>query len=234
MLLFIDSEYTERYERPELEFMLAARTRITYRIEALADMCCMLVRYERVTEELLDRLGVQALFISGHSTDQTRYERDDVIAFQQVLRDTDLPIFGFCGGWQLTATALGSPLTPIEVPQAHRGDEIIVEWADGMLAEAGYWPVDHAEPHPMLAGLDETSVYRHAHALHIAEPPPGFRSLASTPVTPVQLAVDDRRRIVGTQFHPEYWTDEHPDGRTLITNFLRWAGIGSSEEGATP
>ncbi|MDH3296626.1 MAG: hypothetical protein OER95_20080 [Acidimicrobiia bacterium] len=35
------------------------------------------------------------------------------------------------------------------------------------------------------------------------------------------LAADDRR-LVGTQFHPEYWTDDHPDGRTVIANFLDW------------
>jgi gamma-glutamyl-gamma-aminobutyrate hydrolase PuuD len=31
--------------------------------------------------------------------------------------------------------------------------------------------------------------------------------------------------IVGTQFHPEYWTDEHPAGKILIENFCRWAGL---------
>ena len=51
--------------------------------------------------------------------------------------------------------------------------------------------------------------------------------MASTRATPVQLAVHEERRIVGAQFHPEYWNDEHPDGRTLIANFLRWAGIGA-------
>ncbi|MEL7207591.1 MAG: hypothetical protein AAGK32_05070, partial [Actinomycetota bacterium] len=61
--------------------------------------------------------------------------------------------------------------------------------------------------------------------LHVPVPPAGFTVVASTPTTPVQLAIDDDRRMVGAQFHPEYWTEEHPAGRTLITNFLRWAGI---------
>ncbi len=56
-------------------------------------------------------------------------------------------------------------------------------------------------------------------------PPEGFTTLASTPVTAVQMAVDDDRRMVGTQFHPEYYTDEHPAGRVMIENFLRWAEI---------
>ena len=31
--------------------------------------------------------------------------------------------------------------------------------------------------------------------------------------------------MIGTQFHPEYWTDEHPAGKTLITNFMQWADL---------
>ena len=66
---------------------------------------------------------------------------------------------------------------------------------------------------------------RHAHGFHVPELPDGFVNLASTPSTPIQLAVHEGRRIVGTQFHPEYWTDEHPAGRALIGNFLRWSGV---------
>lgn len=225
MLLFVDSETIDKYERPELEFILTARARITYRLDAMTDMGCMLVRYERVTEDLLERLGVRALFISGHTTNPERYELDDVKAFQEILRTTELPILGLCGGWQLAATALGAELTQIEVSEEHRDDEIIADWGDGLLAEAGYFPVDHVATHPILDGLGSTSTHRHAHSLHIEHPPTGFETLASTDVTPVQMAVNDDRKIAGTQFHPEYWTDEHPDGRTLIENFLRWAGI---------
>ena len=37
--------------------------------------------------------------------------------------------------------------------------------------------------------------------------------------------VDDEHRIVGTQFHPEYATEEHPAGDILIRNFMEWAGL---------
>ena len=37
--------------------------------------------------------------------------------------------------------------------------------------------------------------------------------------------IDDERHMVGTQFHPEYWTDEHPMGEQLIANFMRWVGL---------
>jgi len=31
--------------------------------------------------------------------------------------------------------------------------------------------------------------------------------------------------MVGTQFHPEYATDEHPAGRLLIENFMKWSDL---------
>jgi len=101
-------------------------------------------------------------------------------------------------------------------------------FADGRLAEFGYHPVDvvdGAAKHPLLEGLAEAPSFRHAHALHVADVPAGYATYMSTPITPVQLAIDDDRKHVGAQFHPEYWTDEHPDGRTLIQNFLGWSGI---------
>ncbi len=66
---------------------------------------------------------------------------------------------------------------------------------------------------------------RHAHYLQVPTLPTGFERLASSAITEIQMAVDDDRRLVGTQFHPEYYTDEHPAGRQIIANFLRWAGV---------
>ncbi len=225
MLIFVDYEHAEMYENPDMDWLLAARARITYRLEDLSGMPCMLVRYNRITADLLERLDVRAMFISGQGTDPDRYDPEETAAFGDIIRTSGLPIFGFCGGWQFAASALGARLEGIEVPAERRDDEIITEWPGGRLAEFGYHPVEHVAEHPLLDGFGSTSTHRHAHALHIPELPVGFRTLASTPVTPVQLAVDDVRRIVGSQFHPEYWTDEHPAGKTLISNFMRWSGL---------
>lgn len=225
MLIFVDYEHAEMYENPDMEWLLAARARITYKLEDLSGMPCMLVRYNRISTDLLEHLDVRAIFISGQGTDPDRYDPKETAAFEDIVRTSSLPIFGFCGGWQFAATALGAQLEAIDVPSEHTEDEIITEWPGGRLAEFGYHPVEHVAEHPLLDGLGPTSTHRHAHALHIPTAPEGFTTLASTPVTPVQLAVNDDRRVVGTQFHPEYWTDEHPDGRQLITNFLRWANV---------
>jgi GMP synthase (glutamine-hydrolysing) len=226
MLVFVDYEHADGHG----ERMLAARTRITYRLEDLAGCHCHLVRYDRIDQGLLDTLGATAIFISGNSRDPDAYGPEQVAPVLALVRDTDLPVFGFCGGFQLIAQALGADVVPLAADEVDAADPTMITLDDGRAFEYGYHPVDvtpGASRHPLLTTLDERPVFRHAHGLHVPEPPAGFDVLASTRVTPVQLAVHDERRIVGTQFHPEYWTDEHPDGRTLIANFLRWSGHGA-------
>ena len=108
------------------------------------------------------------------------------------------------------------------------GHDFSAALEDGRLFEFGYYPIKRSPgsaDHPLLAGLGEQPVFRHAHGLNVPVPPAGFETLATTDITPIQMAVDDERKILGTQFHPEYWTDDHPDGKTLISNFLRWSGL---------
>ena len=226
MIVFVDYEHASRYEQEGTDWLLAARARITYRLEDLAGVHCMLVRYDRIDRALVARLGAQAVFISGQGTDPSRYDPADLAGLTDVVCDGGLPVFGFCGGWQFMATAMGEALVPIDVPPERRDDPIMTTWGDRD-AEFGYHPVDIEADHPLLDGIADDPIFRHAHALHIPDLPAGFRTLASTPVTPVQLAVDDERKMVGTQFHPEYWTDEHPAGRRMIENFLTWSGVGA-------
>lgn len=212
MLIFVDYEHAIGYERDHGPAMLAARTRITYRLEDLAGQHCHLVRYDRIDQALLDAVGATALFISGNSVGPDDYNPESLAAIHTILRDTRLPVFGFCGGLQLMAQALGGEIVPL--PAQHY--------------EEGYLPVELAEgatDHPLLAGLEGQPAFRHAHRLHVSTLPAGFVNLASTPATPHQLAVHRERPMVGTQFHPEYWTEKHPAGRTLIANFLRWSGV---------
>jgi GMP synthase-like glutamine amidotransferase len=78
--------------------------------------------------------------------------------------------------------------------------------------------------------------------------PPGFRLLARTDDCRVQLVRQSDRPVYGTQFHPEGYTEwpndqrselvnlvypsgydrAAPDGRQLLCNFFRLAGLGGS------
>ena len=227
MLVFVDLEHASAHGLEHGQRMLAARTWLTYRLEDLSDMHCHLVRYDRIEPALLDRVAASALFVSGNSLALDDYEPAELEPLEEIVRETSLPVFGFCGGFQLVARALGVDVVALPDDAARRADPTVTVTDDGTLFEHGYHPVElvgERSDHPLLGGIDER-VFRHAHGLHVPDLPDGFTRLASTAATDNQMAVDDDRRIVGTQFHPEYWTDDHPDGRTLIVNFLRWADV---------
>lgn len=230
MIVFVDYEHADGRSGDLGQQLLAARTWITYRLEDLAGRHCMLVRYDRISEELLDRIDARAILVSGNATDPEHYDPEALRPIIDIIGSTELAIFGFCGGFQLIAQALGAPVELIAPPEGvtPESDERLIALNDGRPFEFGYHPIDvapeHVE-HPVLDGIRRRPIFRHAHGLHVPTPPTGFRIAATNDITPVQLAIHDDRRIVGSQFHPEYWTDEHPDGRTLIANFLRWSGV---------
>jgi GMP synthase (glutamine-hydrolysing) len=228
MLVFVDFEHADSHGEEHGQRMLAARTTLTYRLEDLSGKHCHLVRYNKIDKALLEAIDAEAIFISGNSSAPEMYSADELEPIYGILRETDLPVFGFCGGFQLLTQALGAPLIPLDPLPDGTEDPSVITTKAGRPFEFGYYPVTlspGAETHPLLSGLGPAPVFRHAHGLHVPDLPSDFQVLASTPITPVQMAVHTDRKVCGTQFHPEYWTDDHPDGKTMIANFLRWAGL---------
>jgi hypothetical protein len=102
------------------------------------------------------------------------------------------------------------------------------KYQPGWRKELGYEPVELIGDHPLLDGLDRRRVFRHAHTSELKNAPDGFVNLARTDVTELQYLAHESLPLAGTQFHPEYWTEQHPAGRRLIANFCEWAGVGHS------
>ena len=225
MIIFVDYEHADRYKDGGGSNIQAARTWISYRLEDLSGMPSLLVRWDRISLELLAKIDAQAIFISGNGSDPSLYDADALTPLYEIIRDSGLPIFGFCGGLQCLALALGGELRLLDIAPDAEESDTLKKWPNGHFGEAGYHPIELLGEHELLVGLGDAPVFRHAHGLHVPEPPSGFQVLARTEITPVQIMVNDETRIIGTQFHPEYWTDEHPAGKTLIENFMRWSSL---------
>ena len=226
MIVFIDNEHTVGYAQRWGEKIMAARVRIKYDLEDLSGHPCLIVRYTHVTPDLLRSIGTSAVFISGNSASATEYTPAEQAGLREVVRLAEWPTFGFCGGHQVMGEVFGAPLEPIGA--LDDGEDAFGEAADfapGMRHELGYLPVDVVAAHPLLDGLGDTLVMRQAHSWELKAVPAGFSNYAASDVTPIQMIVHDTLPIVGTQFHPEYATAEHPAGRLLIANFMHWAGI---------
>ncbi|MEA1902683.1 MAG: gamma-glutamyl-gamma-aminobutyrate hydrolase family protein [Actinomycetota bacterium] len=224
MILFVDAEHETGFDQPWGEFLLANRTRISYRLEDISGDRCLLQRYTNVDPDLIDAYDIRAMFISGSGTDPADYEPAGQEGLRQIISDARIPIFGFCGGFQLMAETFGRPIEkigPLEEGQVDPNPD----YEPGWKTETGYAPIEVFGDHPLFAGLGSVPVFRHAHSLEIKELPEGFTNYGRTEVTEHQLAVNDKTRMLGTQFHPEYYTDEHPAGRRLIDNFCVWSGI---------
>ena len=225
MIVYVDYEHASASTTEWGREVTRLRTEVTYRLEDLAGEHCMLVRYDRLTDELLDRLQPTSIVISGNGSIPSRYTDDELAPVRRLIRSRRFPMFGLCGGFQLMATTLGAELVPLgELAEG----EVDADEADrspftsATVTELGYAPVELLDEHPLLEGLGFSPVVRHAHMFQVSGLPEGFRRLASSALTEIQMAVDDEHLMVGTQFHPESWTDDAPDGRRLLSNFFAW------------
>ena len=226
MIVFVDNEHVTGYDQPWGEKIMANRIRIKYELEDMSGDNCLVVRWNRVTPQLLRDVGARAVFISGNSATADQYDPAEQSGLRDVILAKEWPTFGFCGGHQVMGEAYGAPLEPIgELDTRDESFGEAAEMAPGMKAELGYLPITVTTGHPILDGLGEAPVFRHAHSWELKAVPDGFTNYARTEISPIQLIVHDELPLVGTQFHPEYSTAEHPEGRQLIANFMRWSGL---------
>jgi GMP synthase-like glutamine amidotransferase len=224
MLIFVDNEHVNAYAKPWGEKIMAARVRIKYRLEDITDDQCLIVRYNQVTPALLQQLAAKAIFISGSSANPNEYDLADLVGLHSAVVSMQWPVFGFCGGFEVLAEAFGVAVAPIG-PLATDEVDHNPDFAPGMKKEFGYQPIHITQSHLLLAGLGKAPIMRQAHSWEAKAVPDEFENYGETAVSPHQLFIHNTHLIIGTQFHPEYYTKEHPAGRVLIENFCRLAGL---------
>ena len=113
MIVFVDNEHESGYEASFGKMILAARTRIKYRLEDLTGLPCLIVRYSHITKELLQKYDIKAIFVSGSGSDANKYSADEQANFRSIISEKAWPMFAFCGGFQVMSETFGAPLQPI-------------------------------------------------------------------------------------------------------------------------
>jgi len=178
-------------------------------------------RFRRVLEEITGE-GVQALsfgnldskkalktinearaLILGGFRDWVPIEQWPIPYAQEyrLVRETEKPLLGICGGHQLIALALGGSVEPL-----------------GQVVK-GYRRVRVLEPDPLFNGLSNEIMVLESHQNHVAKLPEGFKLLASSSDTRVEAMRSEKGLVYGVQFHPERHDEKHPDGREILKNF---------------
>ena len=229
MIVYVDLEHDRLREQPK-EYIpsLGRRLLQKYRFEKLTGDLCLLVRYDRVTPALLRELNARAVLVSGCATDFEHYAEKDLAGLRQVFCEAAWPTIGFCGGHQIMAESYGAPIDAVG-PLAPGEPEPVMPknfgFKAGVRQERGFMPVRVTKPHPLLDGLGTRPMMFESHYWEVKSPPPGFEVYAETDMTGIQMIAHKERPLFGTQFHPEQYDDDHLDGRKLLENFFRIAGI---------
>ncbi len=210
---------TQLQEKPAAENS-AMRTK--NRLAELSGLPCVMLHFTEVKPGELERPQVKAILISGRSKS---YSRELDQSFYPLIRQTKIPMIGFCGGMQMIGQAYGAKVAALR--KLHPGEkDPNPKYHPGQFKEWGFLPVKVGQRDPLFAGLPDELIVREYHAFHMLEPPAGFRLLASSVECPVQAIKHDTRVLYGVQFHPEAYDDEHPHGRELLANFFGLIGLG--------
>jgi len=172
--------------------------------------------YANITPEFVKTLKPSHIILSGQSHPWDEYSSESLAGVFYVIRTVPQPILGVCGGQQQIALAFGAPVDLIERVAPGQGYQ-------GAFRERGFSEVsvEVATDSPIFAGLPQTINVWESHCDEVKELPADFVCTATNQVSPIQAMEHTSRPLYGVQFHPELFDDEHPNGRTILENFLK-------------
>ncbi|MFM1987988.1 MAG: synthase [Pseudomonadota bacterium] len=158
-----------------------------------------------VSDDFVRAYAPKGVILSGSHA--STYEETSMRAPQAVF-ELGVPVLGICYGMQTMAAQLGGR----------------VEWSDHR--EFGYAEVRARGHTKLLDGIeDRRNEQGHglldvwmSHGDKVAELPPGFAVMASTPSCPIAAMADEARRFYAVQFHPE--VTHTKQGRAMLRRFV--------------
>ena len=219
MIVYVDIEHIRvRENKEEWDKHLRLTMDIKYKLEEVSGDHCLVLRYEKVSPAALRQLTARAVLVSGNVTEFQHYNEADLAGLRAVFREGARPTVGFCGGAQMMAETFGSRAAAID--ESENGDMLDGAWKE-RTHESGFMQVRQTKPHPLFAGLGDDMVFMEAHYWEIKSIPEGFEAFAETDTTPIQFLAHQSMPLFATQFHPESFDEDHPDGRKFLENFFK-------------
>ncbi|MBV9802393.1 MAG: gamma-glutamyl-gamma-aminobutyrate hydrolase family protein [Solirubrobacterales bacterium] len=150
--------------------------------------------------------GADAVVLSGSFAPWAVHDSAAITRLGEDLAGFRGPVLGICAGMQLLAMFAGGAVARRARP------------------DVGFGPVAVVGIDGLLAGLGPTvTVYKH-HADDVVAVPDEFVVLARSEDCAVEAFSAPGRLWWGTQFHPERFDAEHPDGAFVLRNFFALAG----------
>ncbi len=171
------------------------------------------LHYRRVDTALIRREGFSYLLLSGQGTPWSNYPPEHISGFRPVIQHAGIPVLGICGGHQLIGLAFGSVVAPI-------WGVLKDSTYEGLKKQYDFTRVRRVATSPLFKGVPETMSVWENHYEEIKSLPRDFVLIASEKDCRIQAMQHRSLPIYGVQFHPEKLDPRHPDGRTILMNFL--------------
>ena len=168
--------------------------------------------YQQVSLERVRDLSPSHIVLSGQSHPWDLYSLESLAGVFDVIRNASQPILGVCGGHQQMALAFGAPVGLIERLTPGEGYE-------GAKRVRGFFSVD-IDGEGIFRGLPRKITVWHSHCEEVKKLPPDFRRTACSESCSIQAMAHESKPLFGVQFHPELFSEEHPEGREILARFF--------------
>ncbi len=239
MVIFVDLEHERLRQNPSLWRFFASKTLETkYRLESITGDDCLIVHHKRFTPSHVERLNPCAVIVGGNYTGFQHFKEADLSGVKRFMLEPSRPTLAICGGFQLLIQVHGGELGPMRpdaaeknghsldtdtpLPEELLSSEVLPPETDASF-ERGFVPVFISVPAPLFNGLPERALFYELHGGEVKTLPEAFYVTASSNRCEIQAVGHRFYPLFGVQFHPEAFDDDHPDGRRVFENFLRFA-----------
>ena len=162
--------------------------------------------------------GASGVIYSGSGALWEEYTEELVAPTRRLVQQPPCPVLGICGGHQLIGVVLGTRCAPMQCNKAE-GEAYTHE---DCIGEQGFCPVKIRLDNPLFSGLGPGLTVRQNHFEELKAVPPGFVVTAWNSRAAIQAMCHKSLPLFGTQFHPEHFTAEAPDGARVVRNFLQY------------
>lgn len=227
MILVVSMAKLDDYDRSD------GATGLKRKFEKLTGCPVVSLHYSEASPETIDRIGAQAVFITGFGYPWSDIHVPDLYPINDFLHTTKLPVYGACGGHQLIGYCFSRDLRkvkrlrdePMRRLRPGETDHGPISYNPGYYLAHGFTEVQIVRRDPIWQGLRRKVRVLEWHYCEVKRLPPEFVLLATSPECRIEMMRHRSRPIYGAQFHAEAWQEPYTDGRRIMENFFRLAGL---------
>jgi len=227
MILVISMRNRKDYDQRD------GATGLKRRMEQLIAKPVLTMHYADATPVSVNAVDPQAIIITGSPDPWPTIRVSDLYGINDLLHTTKIPLLAICQGHQLIGHCFNRDLRKVRrlpdepMRKCHPGepDTGAVKGHPGYYYADAFVEVKILRADPVFTGLGRRIRVRESHRCEIKKLPRGFIHLAQSADCAYEMIRHGARLLYGMQFHAERWEKPYMEGRTILVNFFRLAGV---------